>query len=130
MYEYQVKEMIKVVDGDTVDVVFDLGFSMFSKQRIRLDGIDTPETHTTNEEEKKMGLEAKAFVTEWFASQKKLRAETTKDDKYGRILARVYGDNNSCINDEMIAKGHAWLYDGGTKHKDLNVLKEIRAKAG
>lgn len=128
MYEYQIKEVIKVVDGDTVDVVFDLGFSMFSKQRIRLDGIDTPETHTTNDEEKQMGMEAKAFVADWIASHKKIRAVTSKDDKYGRILANLYAEDGACLNEIMVAKGYAWGYDGGTKHKDLNVLKELRAR--
>jgi len=129
MYEYQVKEVIKVVDGDTVDVVFDLGFSMFSKQRVRLDGIDTPETHTTDEEEKRMGMEAKAFVENWVASHKKIKAVTSKDDKYGRILAKLYAENGGCLNEIMVAKGYAWGYDGGTKHKDLKVLKELRAGA-
>ena len=128
MYEYQIKEVSEVVDGDTVDMVFDMGFGMFCKQRVRLEGIDTPETHTTNDEEKKMGLEAKAFVEKWIKAQKTLRAKTTKDDKYGRILAQVYGDNGICLNDQMVAKGYAWLYDGGTKHKDLKVLKEQRSK--
>jgi micrococcal nuclease len=129
MYEYQIKEVSEVVDGDTIDMVFDMGFSMFCEQRVRLAGVDTPETHTTNEEEKKMGLEAKEFVRAWIKAQKTLKAKTTKDDKYGRILTQIYGDNDVCLNDQLITKGYAWLYDGGTKHKDLQALKEQRSKA-
>jgi micrococcal nuclease len=130
MYEYSISEVIKVVDGDTLEVVFDVGFSMFCKQRVRLDGIDTPESFTSDANEKKFGLEAKEFLKEWVSKQKKLRAKTTKDDKYGRILARIYGDNpDVCINDEMINKGYAWVYDGGTKQKDFNHLLEQRKKA-
>jgi micrococcal nuclease len=122
MYEYKINEVVKVVDGDTLDVVFDVGFSMFCKQRVRLLGLDTPETHTSNEREKKMGLEAKAFVNSWISGQKGLIGKTTKDDKYGRILAMIYGDGGVCLNDELVSKGYAWLYDGGTKHKDLDAL--------
>ena len=58
MYEYLVKEVVKVVDGDTLDVTLDLGFSLTTKQRIRLNGIDTPESVTKDESEKRLGLEA------------------------------------------------------------------------
>lgn len=128
MYEYEIKEVIKVVDGDTIDVVFDVGFSMFRKERIRLNGIDTPESVTKDDKEKSFGLEAKTFVAEWIKKQKKIRAKTSKDDKYGRILAEVYGDNGSCLNEDMVRLGYAWKYDGGTKHKDLNALLEQRRK--
>ena len=62
MYEYEIREVTKVVDGDTVDVVFDVGFSMFRKERIRLNGIDTPESVTSDANEKKLGLESKQFL--------------------------------------------------------------------
>jgi micrococcal nuclease len=126
MYEYEIKEVTKVVDGDTVDVVFDVGFSMFRKERIRLNGIDTPESVTSDANEKKLGLESKQFLQMWLSRQTKLRAKTTKDDKYGRILAEVYGDDGVCINEEMVRKGYAWAYDGGTKQKDFAVLLERR----
>jgi micrococcal nuclease len=126
MYEYEIKEVTKVVDGDTVDVVFDVGFSMFRKERIRLNGIDTPESVTSDANEKKLGLESKQFLQMWLSRQTKLRAKTTKDDKYGRILADVYGDDGVCVNEEMVRKGYAWAYDGGTKQKDFAVLLERR----
>ena len=128
MYEYTVTEVVKVVDGDTLDVIFDVGFSMFRKERIRLDGIDTPESRTSDANEKKFGMEAKKFLKDWVSKQKKLRAKTTKDDKYGRILAQIYGDVNPSvsINEELIRQGYAWGYDGGTKAKDFNKLLEQR----
>jgi micrococcal nuclease len=126
MYEYEIREVTKVVDGDTVDVVFDVGFSMFRKERIRLNGIDTPESVTSDANEKKLGLESKQFLQMWLSRQTKLRAKTTKDDKYGRILADVYGDDGVCVNEEMVRKGYAWAYDGGTKQKDFAVLLERR----
>ena len=62
MYEYQVKEIVRVVDGDTVDVIIDLGFSLTKKERVRLAGIDAPESRTTDLEEKELGLDAKEFL--------------------------------------------------------------------
>ena len=129
MYEYEITKVEKVVDGDTIDVVFDVGFSMFCKQRIRLNGIDTPESVSKDKQEKAMGMEAKVFVAEWLRKQKTLRGKTTKDDKYGRLLADIYGDNDACLNEEMVAKGFAWKYDGGTKAKDFNLLLENRRKS-
>jgi len=128
MYEYEIVKVEKVVDGDTIDVLFDVGFSMFRKERIRLNGIDTPESLTKDAEEKAFGREAKVFVGEWLRAQKALKAKTTKDDKYGRILAFIYGDNGSCLNEEMVTKGYAWKYDGGTKVKDFNALMEQRKR--
>ena len=70
MHEYQIKEVIKVVDGDTIDIVIDLGFSIFTKQRIRLAGIDTPESITKDIIEKQFGLEAKETLTKWLGIRK------------------------------------------------------------
>ena len=127
MYEYEIREVTKVVDGDTVDVVFDVGFSMFRKERIRLNGIDTPESVTSDVHEKKLGLESKQFLQLWLSKQTKIWAKTTKkDDKYGRILAEVYGDDGVCVNQLMVEKGFAWSYDGGTKQKDFAALLERR----
>jgi endonuclease YncB( thermonuclease family) len=126
MYEYEIVKVEKVVDGDTIDVLFDVGFSMFRKERVRLNGIDTPESTTKDAREKSMGREAKTFAAEWLRQQKTLKAKTTKDDKYGRILADIYGDDGVCLNEVMVAKGYAWKYDGGTKVKDFDVLMEKR----
>ena len=62
MYEYKITKIMKVVDGDTVDVILDLGFDMYKKERVRLAGIDTPESRTRDLEEKEMGLGAKEFL--------------------------------------------------------------------
>ena len=128
MYEYEIKVQ-KVIDGDTIDVLFDVGFSMFREERVRLAGIDTPETATKDKREKAFGTEAKVFVGEWLRGKKNLRAKTTKDDKSGRILAHIYDEEGKCLNEEMVARGYAWKYDGTTKTKDLNVLLEQRRVA-
>ena len=92
MYEYAIKEIVKVVDGDTVDIVIDLGFNLSKKERVRLAGIDTPESRTRDLEEKAMGLEAKDFLTrrlnDGMASG--LRVKTEKDGKYGRMLGHLF----------------------------------------
>jgi micrococcal nuclease len=124
MYEYKVNEIKKVVDGDTVDIVIDLGFSLTKKERVRLSGIDTPESRTKNLEEKELGLDAKDFLERRLndAVGYNLIVRTEKDGKYGRMLGEFYiGDIN--LNKEMYDRGYAWKYDGGTKKKDLNELK-------
>ena len=123
MYEYKVKEIVKVVDGDTVDIIIDLGFNLTKKERVRLSGIDTPESRTRDLEEKKLGLDAKEFLERRLHETKeKLIVKTEKDCKYGRMLGEFVIEDLS-INEEMIDRGYAWRYDGGTKEKDLNELK-------
>jgi len=130
MYEYHVKEIVKIVDGDTVDLVLDLGFSTFVQQRLRLKGIDTPELSSTNESERIIANEAKGYVSVWLINQKKLSVKTFKDDKYGRIIAEIYGDDSLCLNKILIDNGYAWEYDGsGQRNKDLNILLEKRNNA-
>ena len=126
MYEYIVKEVVKVVDGDTVDVIIDVGFDIFRKERVRINRIDTPESITKDEYEKKLGIEAKEFVSSWLSSQKTIKIKTSKDDKYGRILGELFGDNNECLSDILLEKGYAWRYDGTTKNKDFSILLEKR----
>lgn len=133
MYEYYVKEVTNVVDGDTIDVVIDLGFDILFKSRVRLAGIDTPESRTTDKAEKALGLESKKYLAERIKSAKNVVIKTEKMDsseKYGRILGWLYldGDGNS-INHEMIEKGYAWGYLGDTKVKDFEALAKARAKA-
>jgi len=125
MYEYEIKVQ-KVIDGDTIDVLFDVGFNMFREERVRLAGIDAPETLTKDKREKSMGNEAKVFVGEWLRGKKSLRAKTTKDDKYGRILAHIYDDQGKCLNEDIVANGYAWSYDGTTKVKNFDALLEQR----
>mgnify|MGYP003147094568 FL=1 len=129
MYEYAIKEVVKVVDGDTIDIIIDLGFSLSKKERVRLAGIDTPESRTRDLKEKEFGLEAKAFLArrlkDGMASG--LKVKTEKDGKYGRMLGWIIcGETN--INEEMVYRGYAWEYDGGTKKKDLEELRSKRVK--
>ena len=128
MYEYKVKEVVKVVDGDTIDVVIDLGFDLSKKERVRLAGIDTPESRTRDLEEKELGLQAKEHLSTNLSNAKQLIISTEKDGKYGRMLGTIYiNDDIVSMNQQMIDKGYAWEYDGGTKEKDLN---ELRVKRG
>lgn len=131
MYEYYVKEVTKVVDGDTIDVIIDLGFSILFSSRVRLAGIDTPESRTTDKVEKALGLESKKFLEEKIKAAKNVVIKTEKLDsseKYGRILGWLYldGDGTS-INTEMIEKGYAWGYLGDTKIKNFEELAAKRA---
>lgn len=130
MYEYEILKVERVVDGDTIDVLFDLGFEVFRRERVRLQGVDTPESVTKNLKEKKLGLETKTFVSEWCGKQKRLIAQTSKDegDKFGRFLARIRGDTE-CLNEILVRDGWAWAYDGGKKVKDFAVLAEARKRA-
>lgn len=134
MYQYFVKEVKKVVDGDTIDVVIDLGFSIMFESRVRLAGIDTPESRTTDKKEKALGLESKKYLESRIKAAKNIVIKTEKLDsseKYGRILGWLYldGDGNS-VNHEMIEKGYAWGYLGDTKVKNFEELAERRAKYG
>jgi len=129
MYEYAIKQVVKVVDGDTIDIIIDLGFDLTKKERVRLAGIDTPESRTRDLEEKELGLEAKDFLTRRLEDGmiSGLKVKTEKDGKYGRMLGWVFcGQTN--INEEMVYRGYAWEYDGGTKKKDLNDLISKRVK--
>ena len=129
MYEYKVIEVIKIVDGDTVDVLLDLGFDIHRKERVRILGIDAPETRTTDENEKKFGLEAKAYVLSWFAKHPDIKVRTTKDDKYGRILGEFFDADSASLSQTIIYDGYAWEYDGVTKTKDYALLLERREDA-
>jgi len=126
MFEYKIKEVVKVVDGDTVDVFIDLGFNIFHVERLRLNRVDAPETLTKDKNEKKYGMEAKSFVSDWLKEQKKIKIQTFKDDKYGRILAEFIGDGNICLNDLLLNEGYAWPYDGNAKITDLTLLEAKR----
>ena len=134
MYEYFVKNVTNVVDGDTIDVIIDLGFDILFSSRVRLAGIDTPESRTTDKAEKVLGLEAKEYLKKSLKDAKSVIIKTEKMDsseKYGRILGWVYvnGDTVS-LNDKMINDGYAWGYLGETKIKDFELLKKARAKSG
>ena len=132
MYSYKVKEVAKVVDGDTVDLVIDLGFGLYKKERVRVAGIDSPESRTRDKEEKVYGLEAKAYLMGILESAETIIVETEKDGKYGRMLGWLYvDDNDQSVNHLMIEAGYAWAYDGGTKDSSTDrfqILDERRKK--
>ena len=137
-YNFRVTEINRVVDGDTIDVTIDLGFDLYKKERVRVAGVDTPEKRTRNLEEKALGIDA----TNWL----KQKLEDTIDGeyeltirtelkggvgKYGRLLGWLYvGDEEVSLNEDMIEEGYAWAYDGGTKQKDFEELREIRRSFG
>jgi micrococcal nuclease len=134
MYEYYVRKVDNVVDGDTIDVLIDLGFDILFQSRVRLAGIDTPESRTKDLAEKALGIESKEYLKKYLKDAKSVVIKTEKMDsseKYGRILGWVYvnGDTES-LNDKMINDGYAWAYMGDTKVKDFEALKKARAKSG
>tara|TARA_Y100001938_G_scaffold55310_1_gene77140 strand:+ start:765 stop:1124 length:360 start_codon:yes stop_codon:yes gene_type:complete len=115
-----------------------LGFDLFKKERVRVAGVDTPEKRTRDLEEKALGIDA----TNWL--KEKLEGALAGDDdlvirtelvggvgKYGRLLGWLYlGDGDVSLNEAMIEEGYAWAYDGGTKQKDFEELREIRRAKG
>ena len=137
-YNFRVTKINRVVDGDTIDVTIDLGFDLYKKERVRVAGVDTPEKRTRNLEEKELGIHA----TNWL--KEKLDGAISGDDdlvirtelvggvgKYGRLLGWLYiGDSELSLNEQMITEGYAWAYDGGTKQKDFEELREIRREHG
>ena len=137
-YNFRVVEINRVVDGDTIDVTIDLGFDLYKKERVRVAGVDTPEKRTKDDEEKALGYDA----THWL--EDKLNGAISGDDdlvirtelvggvgKYGRLLGWLYiGDGEVSLNELMIEEGYAWAYDGGTKQKNFEELREIRRAHG
>ena len=115
MYTYRAT-VKRVVDGDKIDVAVDLGFNIFYNDRVRLYGINTPESRTRDLEEKKLGLAAKDRVKELCPVGSSIRVKTTKDGKgkFGRILGEIFvGDVN--VNKLLVEEGHAVEYFGGKK---------------
>jgi micrococcal nuclease len=108
-------EVKKVVDGDTFDIVIDLGFDTLKKGRVRLYGVNTPESRTSNLEEKQKGLAAKEFTDQWLTrANHKVKIETVidKNEKYGRVLAKVWDASGNCLNTDIVAAGLAREYYG------------------
>ena len=137
-YIFRVTEINRVVAGDTIDVTIDLGFDLYKKERVRIAGVDTPEKRTRDLEEKALGIDA----TNWL--KEKLESTLAGDDeltiltelhggvgKYGRLLGWLYvGEEPISLNEQMITEGYAWEYDGGTKQKNFEELREIRRSFG
>jgi micrococcal nuclease len=134
MYEYRVKKVLKVVDGDTIDVDIDLGFDISFTSRVRLAGIDTPESRTKDKEEKVLGLEVKDRLKTLISSANTVVIRTEKPDsseKYGRILGWLFLDGaEKSVNEALIADGYAWGYMGDTKVKDFALLRQRRIASG
>ncbi len=119
LYHYSA-EVNRVVDGDTIDVVLDLGFDVSLKARVRFFGIYAPESRTRDAEEKMRGLESKAYVENWIDGHDgKIIIETSIDErgKFGRVLGRVLCPDGECdcLNDDMVEYGYATEYFGGTR---------------
>ena len=137
-YNFRVIEINRVVDGDTIDVTIDLGFDLYKKERVRIAGVDTPEKRTRDLDEKELGIDA----TNWM--KEKLDGAISGDDdliirtelvggmgKYGRLLGWLYiGNGETSLNEQMIEEGYAWPYNGGTKQKNFEELREIRREHG
>ena len=121
-YIYRAK-LDRVVDGDTVDALIDVGFDIWFKKRIRFKGLDTWESRTRNLEEKALGLKAKARTKELLekVSSKSgyFRIKSYGLGKYGRVLAEVFimdkDGKQWNVNETLISEGHAYIYDGGKK---------------
>ena len=137
-YNFRVIKINRVVDGDTIDVTIDLGFDLFKKERVRIAGVDTPEKRTRDLEEKALGIDAtnwlKNHLDSAIAGEEDLIIRTELVGgmgKYGRLLGWLYiGDAELSLNEKMIEEGYAWAYDGGTKQKNFEELREIRKEHG
>ena len=131
-YIYRIKEIYKVIDGDTIDASIDLGFGIYLTRKIRLAGIDTPESRTTDVKEKIMGLESKDWLKHRVENAQCILIKTELPDsteKYGRIIGHLFiNGQETSLNNQMITSGYALAYDGGTKDKNFDVLLERRKK--
>ena len=124
MYEYRIN-IVKIIDGDTVDVDIDLGFGVWlKKQRVRLYGIDTPESRTRDLVEKRFGNMAKAYLKERLSGGAILGTRLDKKGKFGRILGEFFvvehgahTDQKINVNEELIAKHYAVAYHGQSKEE-------------
>jgi micrococcal nuclease len=119
MYQYKAK-ILKVLDGDTVDIDLDLGFNIvLSNQRVRMAGIDTPESRTVDKEEKIRGNLSKKKLAEKLPIGSYVKIETQRsdnnDDKFGRILAIFILEDGTSLNQWMIDNNYAVLYQGENK---------------
>tara|TARA_A100001011_G_scaffold224374_1_gene232313 strand:- start:660 stop:1004 length:345 start_codon:yes stop_codon:yes gene_type:complete len=114
MKYYYAVEVIRVVDGDTVDVQIDLGFNVWHKCRVRMVGINAPESRTRDKEEKKRGLAAKDWLANQFYTEANIELHSKGKGKFGRVLGEFYIDDIN-INQLMVDKGHAVEYYGGKR---------------
>ena len=131
-YIYRIKQITKVADGDTIDADIDLGFDISLSKRIRLAAVDTPESRTSDANEKKYGLESKEWLKHKVENAKNILIKTELPDsteKYGRIIGHLFiNDQETSLNNQMIIEGYAWTYDGGTKKKNFAELDAKRTR--
>tara|TARA_Y100001954_G_C15687139_1_gene540829 strand:- start:460 stop:888 length:429 start_codon:yes stop_codon:yes gene_type:complete len=115
-YSYRVKSIKKIIDGDTFDCIMDLGFDVLLEARVRMMGIDTPESRTRDLEEKKFGLLAKEYLTEKLAKEDIIVTTEVDNEKgkFGRILGWVWADGIN-VNKQMIDENMAVAYHGQSK---------------
>ena len=120
MYEYQCR-ILRVIDGDTVDIDIDLGFGVWMhRERVRMMGIDTPESRTRDKVEKKFGLASKARLKELLGKTTVLKTQINKKGedmkgKFGRVLGDFVTENGKMVTEIMIKEGHCVPYFGGSK---------------
>ena len=138
-YNFRVVSIDKVLDGDTIDVTIDLGFDLYKKERVRIAGVDTPEKRTRDLEEKALGIDATNWLKKKLedtiageGDELSIRTELVGGTgKYGRLLGWLYiNEDVISLNEQMITEGYAWAYDGGTKQKNFESLREIRRSFG
>ena len=135
-WNYKVASVDRVIDGDTIDITINLGFNLSIKQRVRVAGVDTPEKRTSDHDvEKPLGIDATNWLEEKLEGTDNLMVRTElgsgASGKYGRLLGWLYVDDEAVsLNEQMIAEGYAWAYDGGTKNKNFEELKQIRRSLG
>lgn len=113
MYTYRVLRVDRVVDGDTVDVVLDLGFGISIKQRLRVMGVNTPEIRSPDAERRVKAQAAKVFAEQWLLSEGSMIVTTYKDDKYGRILGDFkHSGHSESFSEALLSAGLAERYLG------------------
>ena len=125
-------KVLSVVDGDTLDLMVDLGFNIHHKIRVRLYGVNTPESRTKDLAEKELGMKAKSFTSDWLTRHQWVFVNTIpdKNDKYGRILAKIYSSEKiedpttACLNTDIIQAGFAREYYGVGDKTWLEFKKE------
>jgi micrococcal nuclease len=113
MYKYNAK-LDRVVDGDTIDALVDLGFDTWKKVRIRMMGMNAPESRTRDLEEKKLGLAAKARLIEMLGDGV-FTLQSHGVGKYGRCLGEIFRESDISLNKQLINEGHATEYFGGKR---------------
>ena len=125
---YLVDKVVSVVDGDTMDVQIDLGFNILFNARVRLNGINTPESRTSDIREKELGLLAKAFTVAFIANSKSLTLIVEKREKFGRELGKIVNEKGESLGDELIKAGLAREYHGEKRNGWFNDEPTIEEK--